>query len=159
MASYVYRAEKLTRLLKANEQVLRLERHFGPPLDYPQKMLETVRKQLPASRAVYRLECLTRAPLTSGAESVVLRIPARNALFAEVTRVPDERNPETGVLYFGVDDAVDPTNRMSPNLFIPFEKIDIQVGDGWLPLSKGSLEKLASPSLARATGNSWRTRR
>ena len=56
MAAYVYRAEKLARLLKAKEPVLRLERQFGPPNDYPQKMLETVRKQLPASRAVYRLD-------------------------------------------------------------------------------------------------------
>lgn len=159
MASYVYRAEKLTRLLKANERVLRLERHFGPPLDYPQKMLETVRKQLPASRAVYRLECRTRAPLTSGAESVVLRIPARNALFAEVTRVQDERDPEAGVIYFGVDDAVDQTNRLSPNLFIPFEKIDVQVGDQWLPLSERNLEKLALPFSAMPTAISGRARR
>ena len=120
MAGYVYRAEKLARLLKAKEPVLRLERQFGPPNDYPQKMLETVRKQLPASRAVYRLECQTRAPKPNGADTVLLRIPARNALFAEVTRIADERNLASGVIYFGVDDAVNPTNRLSPNLSIPY---------------------------------------
>jgi hypothetical protein len=143
MASYVYRAEKVARLLKTKDKVLRLERLFGPPLDYPQKMLETVRKQLPASRAVYRLECQTRAPQPNGASMVVLRIPARNALFAEVTRIPDERNQSSGVIYFGVDDAVSPTNRLSPNLAIPFEKVDVQVGDQWLPLTAETLSKLS----------------
>ncbi|MEZ5613630.1 MAG: hypothetical protein R3E35_00285 [Rhodocyclaceae bacterium] len=144
MAGYVYRAEKLARLLKAKEPFLRLERQFGPPLDYPQKMLEKVRKQLPASRAVYRLECQTRAPQPNGAASVVLRIPARNALFAEVTRIPDERNAASGVIYFGVDDAVNPTNRLSPNLAIPFEKVDVQLGDLWLPLTPATLAKLSA---------------
>lgn len=144
MAGYVYRAEKLARLLKAKEPVLRLERQFGPPHDYPQKMLETVRKQLPASRAVYRLECQTRAPQQNGAASVVLRIPARNALFAEVTRIADERNLASGVIYFGVDDAVNPTNRLSPNLAIPFEKVDVQLGDLWLPLTPATLAKLSA---------------
>lgn len=144
MAGYVYRAEKLARLLKAKEPLLRLERQFGPPLDYPQKMLEKVRKQLPASRAVYRLECQTRAPQPNGAASVVLRIPARNALFAEVTRIPDERNAASGVIYFGVDDAVNPTNRLSPNLAIPFEKVDVQLGDLWLPLTPATLAKLSA---------------
>lgn len=144
MAGYVYRAEKLARLLKAKEPVLRLERQFGPPHDYPQKMLETVRKQLPASRAVYRLECQTRAPKPNGAETVVLRIPARNALFAEVTRIADERNLASGVVYFGVDDAVNSTNRMSPNLAIPFEKVDVQLGDLWLPLTPATLAKLSA---------------
>ncbi len=144
MAGYVYRAEKLARLLKAKEPVLRLERQFGPPHDYPQKMLETVRKQLPASRAVYRLECQTRAPKPNGAETVVLRIPARNALFAEVTRIADERNLASGVVYFGVDDAVNSTNRLSPNLAIPFEKVDVQLGDLWLPLTPATLAKLSS---------------
>jgi hypothetical protein len=144
MASYVYRAEPLARLLKARDQVLRLERQFGPPHDYPQKMLETVRKQLPASRAVYRLECQTRAPKPNGGASVILRIPARNALFAEVTRIPDERNLASGVIYFGVDDAVNPTNRLSPNLAIPFEKVDVQVGDRWLPLTPDTLGKLSA---------------
>lgn len=143
MSGYVYRVERLARLLKAKEPMLRLERQFGPPLDYPQKMLETVRKQLPASRAVYRLECLTRAPQPDGADSVVLRIPARNALFAEVTRIPDERNLASGVIYFGVDEAVSPTNRLSPNLAIPFGKIDVRVGDQWLPLSPATLARLA----------------
>jgi hypothetical protein len=143
MASYVYRAEKVARLLKVKDKVLRLERQFGPPLDYPQKMLEAVRKQLPASRAVYRLECQTRAPQPEGSASVVLRIPARNALFAEVTRIPDERNMASGVIYFGVDDAVTPTNRLSPNLAIPFEKVDVQVGDQWLPLTAATLAKLS----------------
>ncbi len=142
MAGYVYRTEPLARLLKSKEPILRLERQFGPPLDYPQKMLETVRKQLPASRAVYRLECQTRAPQPDGAASVVLRIPARNSLFAEVTRIPDERNLASGVIYFGVDDAVNPTNRLSPNLAIPFEKIDVQVGDKWLPLTVALLDKI-----------------
>lgn len=144
MAIYVYRSEQVARLLKTKDRVLRLERQFGPPLDYPQKMLETVRKQLPASRAVYRLECLTRAPQPNGADSVVLRIPARNALFAEVTRIPDERNLSSGVVYFGVDDAVNPTNRLSPNLAIPFEKIDVQMGAMWLSLSSATLSLLAA---------------
>lgn len=142
MAGYVYRSETLSRLLKSKEPVLRLERQFGPPHDYPQKMLETVRKQLPASRAVYRLECLTRAPRPDGADSVVLRIPARNALFAEVTRIVDERNQSSGVVYFGVDDAVSPTNRLSPNLAIPYEKIDVLFGDKWLPLTAALLDKI-----------------
>lgn len=142
MAGYVYRSETLSRLLKSKEPVLRLERQFGPPHDYPQKMLETVRKQLPASRAVYRLECQTRAPLRNGADSVVLRIPARNALFAEVTRIVDERNQSSGVVYFGVDDAVSPTNRLSPNLAIPYEKIDVLFGDKWLPLTAALLDKI-----------------
>ena len=144
MAGYVYRAEKLERLLKAREPLLRLERHFGPPHDYPQKMLETVRKQLPASRAVYRLECQTRAPQPNGAETVLLRIPARNALFAEVTRIADERNLASGVIYFGVDDAVNPTNRLSPNLAIPYEKVDVRLGDLWLPLTPATLAKLSA---------------
>ena len=144
MAGYVYRAEKLARLLKAKEPVLRLERQFGPPHDYPQKMLETVRKQLPASRAVYRLECQTRAPKPNGGASVILRIPARNALFAEVTRIADERNLASGVIYFGVDDAVNPTNRLSPNLTIPYEKVDVRLGDLWLPLTPATLAKLSS---------------
>lgn len=142
MAGYVYRSETLSRLLKSKEPVLRLERQFGPPHDYPQKMLETVRKQLPASRAVYRLECQTRAPQPDGADSVVLRIPARNALFAEVTRIVDERNQSSGVVYFGVDDAVSPTNRLSPNLAIPYEKIDVLFGDKWLPLTTALLDKI-----------------
>lgn len=129
--------------MKVKEPLLRLERHFGPPHDYPQKLLETVRKQLPANRAVYRLECLTRMPKQSGADTVLLRIPARNALFAEVTRVPDERNQSSGVIYFGVDDAVSPTNRMSPRLGIPFEKVDVKVGSVWLPVSRDVLERLA----------------
>jgi hypothetical protein len=129
-------------LLKSKEPVLRLERQFGPPHDYPQKMLETVRKQLPASRAVYRLECQTRVPQRNGADSVVLRIPARNALFAEVTRIVDERNQSSGVVYFGVDDAVSPTNRLSPNLAIPYEKIDVLFGDKWLPLTVALLDKI-----------------
>jgi hypothetical protein len=142
MAGYVYRSETLSRLLKSKEPLLRLERQFGPPHDYPQKMLETVRKQLPASRAVYRLECLTRAPRPDNADSVVLRIPARNALFAEVTRIVDERNQSSGVVYFGVDDAVSPTNRLSPNLAIPYEKIDVLFGDKWLPLTAALLDKI-----------------
>ncbi|PWB40922.1 MAG: hypothetical protein C3F19_07945 [Rhodocyclales bacterium] len=142
MAGYVYRSETLSRLLKSKEPVLRLERQFGPPHDYPQKMLETVRKQLPASRAVYRLECQTRVPQRNGADSVVLRIPARNALFAEVTRIVDERNQSSGVVYFGVDDAVSPTNRLSPNLAIPYEKIDVLFGDKWLPLTVALLDKI-----------------
>ncbi len=143
MTSYVYRVEKLARLLKAKERVLRLERLFGPPHDYPQKMLETVRKQLPANRAVYRLECQTRAPKLNGDASVVVRIPERNALFAEVTRVPDERNLSSGVIYFGVDDALNPTNRLSPNLAIPFEKMDVQIGGEWLPLTAATLAILS----------------
>lgn len=142
MAGYVYRSETLSRLLKSKEPLLRLERQFGPPHDYPQKMLETVRKQLPASRAVYRLECQTRVPQRNGADSVVLRIPARNALFAEVTRIVDERNQSSGVVYFGVDDAVSPTNRLSPNLAIPYEKIDVLFGDKWLPLTVALLDKI-----------------
>lgn len=142
MAGYVYRSETLSRLLKSKEPVLRLERQFGPPHDYPQKMLETVRKQLPASRAVYRLECQTRVPQRNGADSVVLRIPARNALFAEVTRIVDERNQSSGVVYFGVDDAVSPTNRLSPNLAIPYGKIDVLFGDKWLPLTAALLDKI-----------------
>jgi hypothetical protein len=134
--------EALARLLKAKEPVLRFERQFGPPHDYPQKMLETVRKQLPANRAVYRLECQTRAPKPNGASTVILRIPARNALFAEVTRIADERNQSSGVVYFGVDDAVSPTNRLSPNLAIPFEKIDVLVGDKWLPATSVLLDKM-----------------
>lgn len=143
MMNYVYRAEKLDRLLKAKGQALRLERQFGPPHDYPQKMLETVRKQLPASRAVYRLECQTRVPAANGENTVIVRIPERNALFAEVTRIPDERNLASGVIYFGVDDAVNPTNRLSPNLAIPFEKIDVQVGGNWMPLSAAILNQLS----------------
>lgn len=142
MTGYVYRSETLSRLLKSKEPVLRLERQFGPPHDYPQKMLETVRKQLPASRAVYRLECQTRVPQRNGADSIVLRIPARNALFAEVTRIVDERNQSSGVVYFGVDDAVSPTNRLSPNLAIPYEKIDVLFGDKWLPLTAALLDKI-----------------
>jgi hypothetical protein len=143
MSNYVYRTESLARLQKAKEPLLRLDRHFGPPHDYPQKLLETVRKQLPANRAVYRLECLTRMPKPNGADTVLLRIPARNALFAEVTRVPDERNQSSGVVYFGVDDAVSPTNRMSPHLGIPFGKVDVKVGSVWLPLSTDVLGRLA----------------
>jgi hypothetical protein len=146
MPDYVYRAESLARLLKAKEPLLRLERHFGPPHDYPQKLLETVRKQLPANRAVYRLECLTRMPRQNGADTVLLRIPVRNAFFAEVTRVPDERNQSSGVVYFGVDDAVSPTNRTSPHLGIPYEKVDVKVGSVWLPLSDHILESLARTS-------------
>lgn len=142
MSGYVYRAEKLARLRKAKERVLRLERQFGPPHDYPQKMLETVRRQLPANRAVYRLECQTRPPNADGPDTVIVRIPARNALFAEVTRIPDERNLASGVIYFGVDDAVDQTNRLSPNLTIPFEKLDVLVGGKWLPLTAAILDKL-----------------
>ncbi|CAG0941341.1 MAG: hypothetical protein EFKGCFLK_01362 [Rhodocyclaceae bacterium] len=144
MKNYVYRTESLARLLKAKEPFLRLERQFGPPFDYPQKMLETVRKQLPASRAVYRLECQTRAPQPNGADIVVLRIPARNALFAEVTRIADERNLASGVIYFGVDDAVSPTNRVSPRLAIPFEKVDVQVDGRWLPLTREILASLTA---------------
>lgn len=144
MAGYVYRAEKIARLLKTRDGLLRFERHFGPPHDFPQKMLETVRKQLPASRAVYRLDCLTCAPQPNGADAVLLRIPARNALFAELTRIPDERNPASGVVYFGVDAAVNQTNRLSPNLAIPFEKIDVQVGAMWLPLDAATLKILSS---------------
>lgn len=149
MASYVYRVERLSRLLKSKEKVLRLVRQFGPPHDFPQSMLETVRKQLPTTKAVYRLECIKTPPHIQSRQessilsSVLLRIPERNALFAEVTRLPDERIPASGVIYFGVDDSVSPTNRLSPNLYIPFEKIDVQVGDKWLPLSDRSIEKLA----------------
>ncbi len=142
MTNYVYRAEKLDRLRKAEERVLRLERQFGPPHDYPQKMLETVRKQLPANRAVYRLECQTRVPAANGENTVIVRIPERNALFAEVTRIPDERNLASGVIYFGVDDAVSQTNKLSPNLAIPYEKVDVQVGGAWLPLTPATLAKL-----------------
>ena len=144
MAGYVYLAEKLSRLLKSRDSALRLERQFGPPLDYPQKMIETVRKQLPASRAVYRLECQTRTPKPVPEGSVVLRIPARNALFAEVTRIPDERNLASGVIYFGVDDSVTPTNRLSPNLAIPYEKVDVKFGEQWLPLTPETLAKLST---------------
>lgn len=149
MAGYVYRVERLARLLKSPDRVLRLVRQFGPPHDYPQTMLETVRKQLPTTRAVYRLECLARPPSPhAGKESpiltsVVLRIPERNSLFAEVTRLPDERSPEASLVYFGVDDAVSPTNRLSPNLYIPFEKIDVQVGEQWLPLKHSTLAELS----------------
>ena len=144
MTNYVYRAEKLDRLRKVEERLLRLERQFGPPHDYPQKMLETVRKQLPASRAVYRLECQTRVPAANGENTVIVRIPERNALFAEVTRIPDERNLASGVIYFGVDDAVSQTNRLSPNLAIPYEKVDVQVGGVWLPLTPATLAKLSA---------------
>ena len=75
---------------------------------------------------------------------MLLRIPARNALFAEVTRIPDERNLASGVIYFGVDDAVSPTNRLSPNLAIPFEKVDVQVGGQWLPLTRETLSRLSA---------------
>lgn len=149
MSGYIYRVERLSRLLKSGEKVLRLVRQFGPPHDYPQPMLETVRKQLPTSQAVYRLECVKKPPhLQSQGDgpilkSVLLRIPERNALFAEVTRLPDARIPANGVVYFGVDEAISPTNRLSPNLYIPFEKIDVQVGDEWLPLSEDALERLA----------------
>ena len=68
----------------------------------------------------------------------------RNALFAEVTRIADERNLASGVVYFGVDDAVNSTNRMSPNLAIPFEKVDVQLGDLWLPLTPATLAKLSA---------------
>lgn len=149
MAGYVYCVERLARLLKSEDKVLRLVRQFGPPYDYPHAMLETVRKQLPTTRAVYRLECLGKPPRAQTRKespnltSVVLRIPERNALFAEVTRLPDERAPDTGVIYFGVDDAVSPTNRLSPNLYIPFEKIDVQVGERWLPLKHSILAALS----------------
>lgn len=150
MPDYVYRAESLARLLKAKEPLLRLDRHFGPPHDYPQKLLETVRKQLPANRAVYRLECQTRMPRQNGADTVLLRIPVRNAFFAEVTRIPDERNQSSGVVYFGVDDAVSPTNRISPRLGIPYEKVDVKVGSVWLPLSKDVVERLVANPLPPA---------
>jgi hypothetical protein len=149
MSSYVYRVERLSRLLKSEEKVLRLVKQFGPPHDFPQPMLETVRKQLPASQAVYRLECVKKPPHlqpqteSSILKSVLLRIPERNALFAEVTRLPDARIPANGVIYFGVDEAISPTNRLSPNLYIPFEKIDVQVDGKWLPLGEESLQRLA----------------
>lgn len=149
MSGYVYRVERLSRLLKSEEKVLRLVRQFGPPNDYPQPMLETVRKQLPVSQAVYRLECVKMPPHLQRQKespilkSVLLRIPERNALFAEVTRLADARIPANGVVYFGVDEAISPTNRLSPNLFIPYEKIDVQVGDEWLPLSEDALQRLA----------------
>lgn len=149
MAGYVYRLERLMRLLRSEDRVLRLVRHFGPPHDYPQTMLESVRKQLPTTRAVYRLECQSKPPRAQTRRespiltSVVLRIPERNALFAEVTRLPDERAPDTGLIYFGIDDALTPTNRLSPNLYIPFEKIDVQVGDRWLPLRHSTLAALS----------------
>lgn len=144
---YVYCVEKISRLLGLSETVLRLGRQFGPPHDFPHKMLETVRKQLPTSRSVYKLECLNRPPhgeAARAAGSVVLRIPARNALFAELTRVEDERSAN-GVIYFGVDDAVSPTNRLSPNLAIPFEKVDVRVGDHWLALTPRMLTAMARP--------------
>lgn len=143
---YVYRTEKIARLLGLNETVLRLERQFGPPHDYPHKMVETVRKQLPTSRAVYKLECLVRPPhgdVLRAAGAIVLRIPVRNALFAELTRVDDERAPSTGVVYFGVDDGVTQTNRLSPNLYVPFEKVDVRVGDRWLTLTPRLLVAMA----------------
>lgn len=149
MSGYVYRVERLSRLLKSEEKVLRLVRQFGPPSDYPQPMLEKVRKQLPAAQAVYRLECVKKPPRLQSEgdgpmlKSVLLRIPERNALFAEVTRLPDARIPANGVVYFGVDEAVSPTNRLSPNLFIPYEKIDVRVGDEWLPLDQDALERIA----------------
>ena len=146
MTAYVYRIERFSRLLDSQEKVLRLVRQFGPPRDYPHAMLENLRKQLPPAKAVYRLECLCKQPRDPARKespmltSVVLRIPERNALFAEVTRLPDERSPDSGLIYFGVDDAVSPTNRLSPNLFIPFAKIDALIGEKWLPLSHNALE-------------------
>jgi hypothetical protein len=112
-------------------------------------MLETERKQLPTSQAVYRLECVKKPPRLQSHDdgpilkSVLLRIPERNALFAEVTRLADARIPANGVVYFGVDEAISPTNRLSPNLYIPYEKIDVRVGDEWLPLSEDALQRLA----------------
>ena len=149
MAGYVYCVERLARLLKSEDKVLRLVRQFGPPHDYPPAMLETVRKQLPTTRAVYRLECMVNPSRSQTRKespiltSVVLRIPERNALFAEVTRLPDERAPDASLIYFGVDDAVSPTNRLSPNLYIPFAKIDVQVGEQWLPLKHSTLAALS----------------
>ena len=135
--AYVYRVESIERLRKMSVPLLHLERQFGPPIDYPHALLEKVRKQLPVSRAVYKLEC-RRRPLLNELEhgrKVLLRIPERNQLFAEVTRVEDARAPADGVVYFGVDDAVGPTNRLSPNLYIPFSKVSVLVAGGWMPLS------------------------
>lgn len=152
--NYVYRVERIAQLLASNEPVLRLGRQFGPPRDYPHKMLEMVRKQLPSTRAVYKLECLSMLPKTealrapTGPSMVVLRIPKGDAVFAELTGMPDEREPDEASVYFGVDDAVNSTNRYSPNLAIPFHKIDIKFGDRWLALSPDNLEKLSHPALA-----------
>lgn len=144
MSDYVYRAEKRAALLKTRDAQLRFERLFGPPHDYPQKLLETVRKQLSAQRAVYRFECQTRAPKVESEDYVLIRVPTRNALFAEVTRVTDERNVASGVIYFGVDDALGPTNRFSQKLAIPFDKIDAQIDGEWKQLTSKTLARLAT---------------
>lgn len=148
--TYVYRVEKIAQLQGIRDAVLRMGRHFGPPHDYPHAMLETVRKQLPTSKAVYKLGCLNKPPFAVPEGCAVLRIPQRNVLFVEITRVADERAPEESGIYFGVDAAVDATNRLSPNLYIPFKKLDILVGGNWVGLTQHTLAALARSNVARS---------
>jgi hypothetical protein len=143
--NYVYLLESVERLRRLSGPLLPFVRHFGPPTDHPHPMLETVRKQLPVSRVVYKLECLRRPSLAAleNGNRVLLRIPVRNEVFAELTRVEDGRSPENGVVYFGVDDAVSPTNRQSPNLYLPSSKVGVLVAGGWMPLSFPVIAALA----------------
>lgn len=143
--AYVYKPEQLERLLSQRDGVLHFERYFGPPADYPHPVLETVRRQLPTSRAVYRFECWCRplsADLARGG-TVLLRIPQRNELFAGMTRVPDERLPLQRVIYFGVDLAASQTGRQSANLVLPYGKVDVLVAGRWMPLSHSVIVALA----------------
>lgn len=144
--AYVYRLERIARLRALTAPLLHFERQFGPPADYPHAVLERVRKQLPSSRAVYKLECRRRPPLAEleRGNRVLLRIPERTELFAELMRVDDERSPSDGVVYFGVDDAVGPTNRQGPSLYLPFSKVSVLVAGNWMPLSFSVIAALAN---------------
>ncbi len=144
--AYVYKPERIGRLLAQRDPALRFDRYFGPPADYPHPVLETVRRQLPTSRAVYRFECWSR-PLSADltrAGTVLLRIPQRNELFAGMTRVPDERLPLQRAVYFGVDHAASQTDRQSANLFLPYGKVDVLVAGRWMPLSHSVIVALAN---------------
>jgi len=149
MSAYLYRIEDIDRLLEAKESVLRLNRHFGPPRDYPHAMLETVRKQLPVTRAVYKLDGFRqppRLPATSGLDqpsALVLRIATYGASFIDLTGIPDERLLANGQVYFGIDDAATGASQHSPNLAIAFDDIDAWVGNRWRKLTHGLIEGLA----------------
>lgn len=145
MSGHLFRIEEIDRLIGPKEPVLRLSRHFGPPRDYPHAMLETVRKQLPVTRAVYTLEGFRqppRLPTNTGlerAQAIVLRIPTDSASFLELTGLPDERLRTSGQIYFGIDDAVAGNTQFSPNLGIPFADIQAWVGNRWRPLTPDNI--------------------
>jgi hypothetical protein len=151
----IYRIEDIQRLLESSESVLRLVRHFGPPRDHPHPILETVRKQLPIGRAVYKLEGFRQAPRLPassglvGEQAVVLRIATDRASFLALTGLPAEDSIAGRQVYFGVDAAPSGTSQHSPHLGIPFDDIDAWLGNRWHKLTRGLLVGLpgaAQPS-------------